>query len=785
MTNEKSLLSLEFDKVLSLVSNYAVLYEGKENILSLKPCDNFDDVKLSMDKTEEAYRLLFDEGLPYIEFYDDLGDSIVVAEKGSTLSMGDLLKVARFLKSCRILYQSVQESKIDAKLLKAESSGIYIDTYLENEIREKILSEDVMSDNASDRLKYLRDLIKKLNEQIRDKLASYIKNGNNKYLQENIITMRGDRYVLPVKSEYKSLVGGFVHDQSATGSTVFIEPTEILELNNSLRSATVEEQLEVEKILSELTAKVGQIAKRLEYNRQIIVDFDVYYAKAIYSYKTKAIRPEINTKGETEIVNGRHPLIDVKKVVPVSLRFGKDFNFLLITGPNTGGKTVTLKMCGLFCLMAKSGIFVPATLGTKISCFKNVFCDVGDEQSIEQNLSTFSSHIKNIIEITNEVENDSLVLIDEIGAGTDPDEGSALARAVIEKLLDKKCFGIITTHYSSLKEFAYEDKRIENASMEFDSNTFAPLYKINVGLPGTSNAIEISKILGLSSEITTRAYELLSGDKISIENVLKEAEKVRRLAQEEKDKYEQIRINEEEVLLKINEERKKLDLEKEKFYSNAKAESRRIVSERLEEADEILTEIKILFDKEELTSGDLIKARTLRNSLEDKKYSMEETEENIVNYSSVDIDKLKIGDNVYYKSFDAVCELTSINKQKSECEILFGDLKTKVKAKDLFFVSNVKKKTPTVSMKRTVSSNVIREINVIGMNVPDALIEVENFIDSAVLHGLEEVKIIHGKGLKILSTAIHDYLRRLKSVESFRFGKYGEGEHGVTFVKLK
>ena len=458
---------------------------------------------------------------------------------------------------------------------------------------------------------------------------------------------------------------------------------------------------------------------------------------------------------------------------------------MLVTGPNTGGKTVTLKLTGLFTLMAASGMFIPAAVGSKLSVFENVFCDVGDEQSIEQSLSTFSSHMKNLIKITENIDENSLVLIDEIGAGTDPDEGSALARAVIEKLVAANSKGIITTHYSALKEYAYTEKKLENASMEFNAETFAPLYRLNIGLPGTSNAIEISKMLGLDENITSRAFDLLGTEKVGFENVLKEAEKTRRECEESKIEIDALKQKERDVLAEIEKERARLNEEKEKFYAKAKSESRKIVNEKLEEADEIINEIKVLFDKEELTSGDLIKARTLRNKLENKKYDSEDSEENIVNYVPVDPEKLKPGDKVYYKGVQGVCTVHSVSAKKGECEIFMGAIRTKVPVKDLFFVSKgVKTPKTTVSLKREAVMPQT-EVNVIGMNVPDALEEVSRFLDASVLNNMEEVKIVHGKGMKILSSAIHDYLKKNKQVVSYRFGKYGEGEHGVTFVKLK
>ena len=783
--DEKVLRTLEFDKVKNKIAEYCVLYSSKDEMNALVPFTEYKSAKNELNKTKEAFELLYTDGVSGVEFYDDLGDSLNRAAKGATLSMGELLKAARLLKSSSVLYSSVTGAKSQSEILKSEVSGVYVDGYLENEIRSKILSDDTMSDNASEKLAFLRKKVKSLNEQIREKLLSYIRNGNNKYLQENIITVRGDRYVLPVKSECRGQVSGFIHDQSSTGSTVFIEPTAVFELNNALKTAVFEEQAEVERILADLSQKVGVIAPRLIVNDEIIKNFDVYYAKAIYAYKNKCVEPQLNADGIIDIKEGRHPLIDAKKVVPISVSLGEKYNYLLVTGPNTGGKTVTLKLTGLFTLMAASGMFIPAAVGSKLSVFENVFCDVGDEQSIEQSLSTFSSHMKNLIKITENIDENSLVLIDEIGAGTDPDEGSALARAVIEKLVAANSKGIITTHYSALKEYAYAEKKLENASMEFNAETFAPLYRLNIGLPGTSNAIEISKMLGLDESITSRAFDLLGTEKVGFENVLKEAEKTRRECEESKIEIDALKQKERDVLAEIEKERARLNEEKEKFYAKAKSESRKIVNEKIEEADEIINEVKVLFDKEELTSGDLIKARTLRNKLENKKYDSEDSEENIVNYVPVDPEKLKPGDKVYYKGVQGVCTVHSVSAKKGECEIFMGAIRTKVPVKDLFFVSKgVKTPKTTVSLKREVVMPQT-EVNVIGMNVPDALEEVSRFLDASILNNMEEVKIVHGKGMKILSSAIHDYLKKNKQVVSYRFGKYGEGEHGVTFVKLK
>ena len=591
MTN-RTLKTLEYDKVMNLVSGYAILKGTKQRLVCATPFSDENSVLLALSKTEEAYKLLFDYGVSGVEFFDEPSDEIERAEKGALLTLSELLRSARLLKAARLIrnaFTSVVAE--DIVYLPEIAASLYCDQYLEKEILSKVLSDEKIADNASEKLFQLRRKIKKLNDQIREKLNSYIHAGD-KYLQENIVTMRGDRYVIPVKSEYRSKIKGFVHDQSSTGSTVFIEPVEVLELNNQLRVTTIEESAEVEEIIRDLSHKIGMIAQKLLCNAELIRDIDEYCARAVYAYKTKSSKPRINKKGIIDIKRGRHPLIEANKVVPLDIKLGKEARYLLITGPNTGGKTVTLKLVGLFTLMASSGLFLPCADESDISIFDNIFCDVGDEQSIEQSLSTFSSHIKNLVDITENVDSRSLVLIDEIGAGTDPDEGSALAQAIIERLLDRKSYGIITTHYSRLKEYAYVRSDIINASMDFDNETFAPIYKLNIGIPGTSNAIEIASRLGISKEIITSATSLLSEGKVSFENVLKEAEKTRKTAESERLQLVDSLNQAKEELKLIEKEKEKLALERERLYAQAKAESRRIINEKVDEAEELVEQIK-------------------------------------------------------------------------------------------------------------------------------------------------------------------------------------------------
>lgn len=788
MVENRVLTVLEYDKILNFAKEYAVLDDTKKYIVNLNPSDDFEQADFLLKKTDEAYKLLYTYGVSGIEYFDPLTDELSRAHMGATLSMGELLRIARLLRSSRVVYNSVTaitDETITALRVVAES--IYCDKYLEEEITDKILSDELMSDNASEKLASLRRKIRRLNEQVKEKLSYYVRT-QSKYLQDGIVTMRGDRYVVPVKSEFRGQIKGLIHDQSSTGSTLFIEPVEVLELNNDLKTATIDEQLEIERILSELSQKVGLISERLKNNQNCLCELDCAYAKAIYAYKNNSIKPVLNKNGYVNIIKGRHPLISSDKVIPVSVSLGNNYKYLLITGPNTGGKTVTMKLVGLLTLMASSGFFIPAIQGSSVSVFKKLFCDIGDEQSIEQSLSTFSSHMKNVIEVSENVDGESLVLLDEIGAGTDPEEGSAIARAVLERLIESGSCGIVTTHYSALKEYAFTQPLIMNASMDFDEETFAPLYRLNIGLAGSSNAIKIASTLGLSKELTERAKSLLGERKISFEKVIEEAEKTRRAAEKQLEEYDKITQEKRFELDALLSERAKFEKEKDKFFLTAKIESRRIVNESVEEAESLLAEIKSILDKAEIDSGDLIKARTLRNKLEEQKYKLDSEASVVLSDKPIDVNKVKTGDRVYVGSMDADGIVVSVNRKKQICDVSVGSIRAIVKFSDLYLPrKREKKEKQNVSVKidRANFSTASMQINVIGKNVDEALPEIEAFIDQAVVNSLNEIKIIHGVGLKILSTAIHSYLRKHPRVESFRFGKYGEGEHGVTFVVLK
>lgn len=797
--NRKAIEKTELNKILSLVAEYAVLDGSRERLKSLSPETDLSAAKKSLELTEECVKLLFTYGVGKIEYFPPFADELERAAKGSALSCGELLSACNLLRAARIAHSGIAGvTDEEIKAVRVLADRLYFDAALEEDIQTKILSDTEVSDYASDRLYTIRREIRSLNERIRSRLAEYLTGEEGKYLQDGIVTMRDNRYVLPVRAEYKRNIKGFIHDRSASGATFFIEPEQVLEMNNELRSLAIDEKEEVERILGELSRRVGFMGKELVSDIEVLEELDGFYARAEYAYKLSSVKPSVNASGIVSFDCGRHPLIDRKKVVPVTLSLGRDYRFLLISGPNTGGKTVTLKMVGLFCLMAMCGLFIPAKRA-EVSVFREIYCDIGDSQSIEESLSTFSSHVTNIVEIVDNADKNSLVLIDELGGGTDPDEGQALAKAVVSYLLRAGGTGVVTTHYSALKEFAFATDGIENACMEFDSDTLRPLYVIKIGLPGSSNALAISRRLGLKEEILEEALGNLSEGAQTFENIVRSAEESRLRADEALKETNLLKSEWQEKVKLLEEEREKLQKEREKLFTSAKAEARRIINERTAEAEEILSEIEEIFARDSISEADLIKARTLKNRLGDKAYDNEKEEFSRPQYIPAKIENLKAGDKVFVKNINQEGVVQKVRLQKNEAEIFCGNIRVRSKISDLSVLipernaQNDKKKPAgkRVSDRVQVSKNLTPkplpslELNVIGMTVQEALPEVEAFIDGAVCANLEEVRIVHGVGTGKLRAGIQDYLKKHRNVEEFRLGKYGEGETGVTIVKIK
>lgn len=785
--NLRSIEKLELNKILSLCSSYASLKTTRENLASLLPSTDLEEVRMRLDITEECDKLLYYHGVGRIATFDDVTDLLIRASKGSTLTCGELLQVNELMRSARLAFNSIMSVNDETiTLVKKVCNGIYFDKRLEDEITTNVLSDDQLSDYASDKLYSIRQAIKSLNERIRAKLSEYVSGNTAKYLQDGIVTIRNDRYVIPVKAEHKSKVRGLVHDRSQTGATFFIEPEQVLELNNELISLTIDERQEVERILKVYSTAVGNLSEQLIFDADVLAQIDGYYAIAEFSYKNKCIKPQVNNRGYVNIIKGRHPLIDKQKVVPVSIELGKDYNFLLISGANTGGKTVTLKMVGLFCLMASCGIYIPASDLSQVAVYQNIFCDVGDSQSIEESLSTFSSHITNVIEICDQAEKNSLVLIDELGGGTNPDEGQALAKAVVEHLINKGCKGIVTTHFTPLKEFAYAIDGIENASMEFDSSTLKPLYSIKIGMPGTSNALAISRRLGLDESILQKAISYLSEDGRNFENIVRQAEDSRILAQNTLNKAKMLEKEWNDKLAEVNAKIDDLNKQKEKISAGARAESRKIIADRTERAEELLAELEEIFNREEIEQSDLIKARTIKNQLKNINYEQEEKQAKITNFEQATEENVKKGASVYVIPMQTDGVVIDFNKAKNQVEVSCNGMRLRLKLSQIEFIEQEKKEEKSVKVvKKLVADRPVLEINVLGLTVPEAIYEVDNFIDRAVLDNLEEIKVIHGFGMGKLRKAIAQHLKSHKNVKDFRLGKYGEGEQGVTIITLK
>lgn len=681
MFDQKSLTTLEYPKILDRLATFAQSQGGKKKASELVPYEKIADALHALNETAEADRVLFEYSLSPSFAVDDIGDILVKAKKGATLAIPDIMKVGRSLRVSRRLKYTIDKVK-DCPLLADMAMRLFENETLEKKIFDAFLSETEVADNASNELRAIRIRIRKLNDNVRSKLQLFITSPKySKYLQDNIITVRGDRYVIPVKSDCKGTIPGLVHDQSASGSTLFVEPMQIVELNNELKVELVNEQLEIEKILRNFSNQIEGCADGITYSYNTVVDMDMVFAKAQLAREYKATKPELNVDGVIDIRAGRHPLIDQKKVVPVSLALKKDEKMLLITGPNTGGKTVTLKLVGLFTLMAMSGLFIPAK-SANLSIFDGVYSDIGDEQSIEQSLSTFSSHIKNTIGILDVITDKSLVLFDELGAGTDPGEGAALAVSIAEYLLRVGAKSFITSHFNDLKEFSLVTKGVVAASMEFDSNTFCPTYKLVMGAIGSSNALEIAKKLGLSDEIIENAKSKISVEKRQFDNVLTAAEKTRMKAAELVSEASIDRENAAKALKDAEIEKKRIEEKREKLDESIRKETKRLIENSVEEANDILEQIKEILNKPQVEDKDLFEARKLKKRLENMTadYEKEAVVEDVKDDSP-----LKIGDNVFVKSLQKKGKLTSIN-QRGEAVVAFGKLTTKVKKDDYYKV---------------------------------------------------------------------------------------------------
>lgn len=784
---QKTLITLEYDKILNKVTNHAITDGAKESIASLFPVSDFREAKISLEETDCAMVAVLKFGSPKIGRVKSVEGAIKRLKVGGTLSMGELLNIASVLKTADSL-KKYYGDKEDA--LSPYFTELYPERQLEEVISSAIISEEEMADGASPELSSIRRKIRGAGDRIKDSLNNIIHSEHyRKFLQESIITVRNNRYVVPLKAEYKGEINGIVHDMSSSGGTLFIEPASVVNANNELHELSGKEQREIEKILAQLSAEASEKAEEIALNFENITKIDTIFAKAKYSLEIKGVCPGLNNEGRFNIKRGRHPLLDPKKVVPQDIILGDGFDALIVTGPNTGGKTVVLKTVGLFCLMAQSGLCVPADDGTVIPVFSEIFADIGDEQSIEQSLSTFSAHMKNIVHILDKLTPDSLVLFDELGAGTDPTEGAALATAIIDYVRGMGAKVVATTHYSELKLHALTTEGIENASCEFDVNTLSPTYRLLIGVPGKSNAFAISKRLGLPDYIIEKSKEQLSKETIKFEDVLSGIEKDRQTA--EAARHKQVKLSGEAERLKkeIESERRRLESEKDKIISRAKEKAAKIIEKAQEETEELVEKIKAAQKEKDEKETRRVMEEVRRDLGLKLKKTKRPPKGAPKPKSNVNVNTLKLGATVLIVDLNDKGSVVSINKKEETAVVQVGIMKITSKISNLVLIpDNDTKELMKFAPRKKESigaKEVKTEIDLRGMMLEDALIETDRFIDDCIMAGLETCTVIHGKGTGTLRTGIHNMLRKNNRIKSYRLGKYGEGENGVTVVEFK
>lgn len=792
--NQKALETLEYKKIIAQLKREMGSAASAKLADELTPLTSEKIIKEELRSTTEAVDLIVRKGpLPTGGLYD-IREALLLAKKGGSLTMRQLLEVQNVLGISSEVVAFMHDDALPELKYIGEMVDLIVEfTALEKEISRCILTEDEMADNASPKLKDIRRSIHQQNQAIKNKLSRIITSSSNKtYLQDAIVTMRDGRYVIPVKQEYRSFFPGMVHDQSKGGATLFIEPQGVVELNNKLRELEVEEQLEIARILTELSSRVAEHYREIRSNLELLTKLDFIMAKGKLSCKMHASEPKIDADGELRLISARHPLIEYKKAVPVDIRIGGDYRTLIITGPNTGGKTVSLKTAGLLVMMAQSGLHIPASHASTLPIFGEVFADIGDEQSIEQSLSTFSSHMKNIVSIIDKASYDSLVLVDELGAGTDPTEGAALAIAILERFYDSGALTMATTHYNELKKYALATSGVENAAMEFDVETLTPTYRLLIGVPGKSNAFEISKKLGLSEYVIERASEHIKHGDMEFENVISSIEDDKRKAAADRLDAESMRAEIEERLKKLEEKEKAISEKRADIISEAKREARELLRETKSAVKDVQKDLRRLQKSgahTNLNTGALEKSRRKINEAEDL---VSEKVVKQVNSEPVSADTLKIGDRVKLLTIGQNGTILSLPDEKGNLMINIGALKVKARLQDLMLINEGKDRKPQAkssskygSLLRSKSSSVSASINVMGKNLEDALADVEKYLDDVYMAGLDMVSIIHGRGGGILKDGIRQMLKRKKYVDSYGAASYNDGGEGVTVVRMK
>lgn len=788
--NTKAIHTLEFDKICQKVAECAVMDITAKRALAPEISGNIKKVNVMQAETAEALNLSTKKGNPPIRCTSDVRSSLKRAHMGGTLSPSEILSVGKVLETAELL-QSYPDD-IECEVLGEHFEALFTDKSLRRKIYECILDNETIADGASPELRDIRRMIASGTNRVREILHKITSSGTyQKYLQEQIITMRGDRYVVPVKSEYRNEIKGILHDTSASGATLFIEPMSVVEENNKLRELRSKEQDEIEKILMALTEEIASESKLIEMTYLTISELDYCFARAKYALKTDSFRPVLNDSGKIDIKRARHPLLDSSTVVPTDIRLGKDFDTLVVTGPNTGGKTVVLKTLGLFTLMAQAGLHIPANEGSDIAVFKNVFADIGDEQSIEQSLSTFSSHMVNIVEILKEADEYSLCLFDELGAGTDPIEGASLAVSILERVRLLGAKTAATTHYSELKTYAMTTKRVENASCEFNVDTLKPTYRLLIGIPGKSNAFAISKRLGLDDDIIENAKKYIDAENIQFEDILSDLEKNRQKAEEERQKAHAYKKETEKLKSDTALKNKQLSEKTDKIIERARMEAQEILSKAKEEADALLKEMHSLRQEAD-------KAKMIREMEEARQKLGEKMKKNSSKLSksmfgvkeSFNSPKtVKLGQDVELVAMHQTGTVITLPDDKGNFQVRVGIMKLNTNLKDVRVrqenkeTQKQKKSSGTQSFSKTMSLS--PELDVRGETVDSAVLLIDKFLDDAILSSLGQVRIIHGKGTGLLRQGIHSYLKRLSYVKSYRLGVFGEGDSGVTIVELK
>lgn len=783
----KNLNRLEFNKILDELNSHCNTYIGKSKVFELEPFKNKDDVERALSETSLALQLIYRKGNPPIEEFNNIDIYIKNLYSNNFLSAKALLDVATVLKMSRTLKDYFFEDETfdlsSFSILSDYFSGLYSNLNVENKIFDSIIDENNIADNASKVLSVLRRNRKKLEQDVKDKLSNFIhSSAYSKYIMDSIITIRNDRFVIPVKEEAKDKINGSILDISASGSTVYIEPSAIYELNNKINNIKTEENIEIEKILRNLSILLFPLADNLSNDVEIIGSLDFIFAKAKYSKKINGIQPIINDTKYINLISARHPLIDPEKVVPIDIHIGDDYTSLLITGPNTGGKTATLKTTGLLSIMALCGMHIPAKEGSSIYVFDNVFADIGDEQSIQESLSTFSSHMITIIDILHKATSNSLILLDELGSGTDPVEGASLAISILEDFHNKGALTLATTHYPELKNYALVTEGFENASSDFDLEHLKPTYKLLIGVPGKSNAFAISKNLGLPEYILSNAGKYLNQEHVDIESLLKKVYDDKLEIEKEKEIIKK-NSNQIELLRKsLERDNSKLNAEAESIVANAKIKAREILLNAKDEANEIIKELND--DK-----IDLKKANKLRLNLNDSLNSIASSPSTNKTFS-FSKENISIGQTVFIKKLNQNATVLTLPNKSNQLQVQFGVITMNVKLEDLALPTNTANAQKTThsstSFKNSFKAkNISPEINVIGMTVDEAIPIIDKYLDDASMSGLASIRIVHGKGTGKLRSGIHQFLKNNKHTKSFRLGTFGEGEMGVTVVELR